>query len=49
MNTTLVGRIIDAAGYAAIAVVVVAVIVAVAVVLGRDPDPFVDEADWKKW
>ena len=49
MNSTLIGRIIDAAGYAAIAVVVVAVIVVAAVVLGREPDPFVDEEDWKQW
>ena len=49
MNTALIERIIDAAGYAAIAVVVVAVIVVAAVVLGRDPDPFVDEEEWKKW
>ena len=49
MNTTLIDRIIDAAGYAAIAVVIVAVIVVAAVVLGREPDPFVDEEERMKW
>ena len=49
MDITLIERIIDAAGYAAIAVVIVAVIVVAAVVLGREPDPFVDEEEWKKW
>lgn len=49
MNTTLIDRIIDAIGYTAIAVVVVAVIVVAAVMLGREPDPFVDEEEWKKW